>query len=76
VQILDVYTSPGQVLTGSARASHEATERDEHASRQQTLERRRRELAQRRSALQAQIEVLLSQIAAEEEGLELSLTEE
>src|SRR4051794_11146105 len=63
IELLDVYTGPGGVLTGSARASQEARERDEARARREeaevrrrALERKRRTLEARRAALQAEIE--------------------
>jgi circadian clock protein KaiC len=58
VQILDVYTSPGQVLTGSARVAQEAIESDEKAIRNQVLENRRRDLVQRETVIKERIRIL------------------
>jgi circadian clock protein KaiC len=76
VQILDVYTGAGLVLTGSARVAQQAAEREQEFERRQEAERRRRELLQRRDALQVQIRVLLDQIEEEEQALERSAAQE
>jgi circadian clock protein KaiC len=65
VQILNVYTSPGQVLTGSARVGQEAVERDEKAVRHQELQNRRRDLVQRETVIQERIQVLEKLIEAD-----------
>ncbi|HEX5030107.1 MAG TPA: circadian clock protein KaiC [Candidatus Eisenbacteria bacterium] len=76
VQLLDVYAGPGGVLTGSARASREATERAEGLLRQQSLERMRRDLETKRLALDAQIEALRAQFAAEQAEITLRIDQE
>jgi circadian clock protein KaiC len=76
VQLLDVYAGSEGVLTGSARASREATERAEGLVRQQSLERMRRDLETKRLALEAQIEALRAQFAAEQAEITLRIDQE
>jgi circadian clock protein KaiC len=76
VQILNVFTGPGQVLTGSARTAQEAVERDEKAGRHQVLENRRRDLVRRETMIQERIRVLEKLIEAGGEVFEGSVPEE
>jgi circadian clock protein KaiC len=69
IELLDVYTGPEGVLTGSARASQEARERAEAVARREEAGRRQRELERRRQALEAQMAALRAELAAaDEEG--------
>jgi circadian clock protein KaiC len=69
IELLDVYTGPEGVLTGSARVSQEAQERAKAVARREEAGRRQRELDRRRHALEAQIAALRAEaVAAEEEG--------
>ncbi|HEY9133045.1 MAG TPA: circadian clock protein KaiC, partial [Dyella sp.] len=45
IELIDAYVGPGGVLTGTARLSHEARERDAGRLRGQEIDRRRREIA-------------------------------
>ncbi|HET9940070.1 MAG TPA: circadian clock protein KaiC [Candidatus Eisenbacteria bacterium] len=76
VHLQDVYTGPEGVLTGSARASREAEERAEAVVRQQSLERMRRDLEAKRLALDAQIEALRAQYAAEQNEITIRIDQE
>jgi circadian clock protein KaiC len=53
-------------LTGSARLSQEAREKAEALQRSQSIEERRRSMAQRRKAVEAQIAALRASLADEE----------
>jgi circadian clock protein KaiC len=61
-----VYVGSEGVLTGSARLSQEARDRDAGRLRHQEIERRRREFARRRASLERQIADLQADIEAEE----------
>jgi len=76
VQLLPVYVGAGTVLTGSARLSQEARERAEEQSRQLQTEQKRKELERRRAAVEAQIDVLRSQLAEDEDRLKQVMQEE
>ncbi len=67
VRLLPVYVGTGRVLTGSARLSQEAREREEEQSRRQQTEQQRKELERRRAAVEGQIELLRAQLLEEEE---------
>jgi circadian clock protein KaiC len=75
VDLIDVYVGPSGVLTGSARISQEAQERDVESIREQEIARRRLNVETKRKALEAQVASLRAQFEAEE--LELKkLTEQ
>jgi circadian clock protein KaiC len=69
LDLVDVYTGGGTVLTGAARLAQEATEAAEAKARQQQAERLRREMERKRRATEAQIGVLQAQLEAELEEL-------
>jgi circadian clock protein KaiC len=65
IDLLDVYVGPGGVLTGSSRLSQEARE-------QAAAERRQRERARKREALEARIIALRKEYEWEEDEAERS----
>jgi circadian clock protein KaiC len=69
IDIVDVYTGPAGVLTGTARAAQEANERAEEALRKEEIERKKRELERQRKAMEAQIEVIRADFEAREDEL-------
>lgn len=73
IDLVDVYTGPEGVLTGSARLAQEARERAATVLREQEIQRKERELERKRQAVEAQIAALRSGLAAEEEELQLAL---
>ena len=68
IDLIEVYLGADRVLTGTARMAQEAQERAATALRRQEHERRLRELAVKRKALEAQIAAL--QLEAEATGAE------
>ncbi len=76
IKLIEPYIGPQGVLTGSARLSQEAQERDEHAARLQTTERRRRELNRKRAAIERQIAEMRAGLEAEESDVEMLLAHE
>jgi circadian clock protein KaiC len=66
VELIDVYTGPEGVLTGSMRASQEAREKAETLARKQQVEANQRQLAIRRAALEARIAAMRKEFEAEE----------
>lgn len=76
VNLREVYVGPEGVLTGSMRLAQEAKERAEAAVRSQLVARKRRELEQKRNALEAQIAALRTEFEIEESELELLLAAE
>ncbi len=67
IQLQDVYLGQEGVLTGSARQSQEAREKATSVLAQQEIEGRRREMEQKREALEARIVALRKDFEAEEE---------
>jgi circadian clock protein KaiC len=76
IELLDVYVGPEGVLTGSARVSQEAREQAAALARGQEIERRERELNQRRKVLEAQIVALQAELEAATEETRLILAQE
>jgi circadian clock protein KaiC len=76
VKLTDVYVGPGGVLTGTARASQEASEKADAIIRQQELERRQRELERKRELVEAQVAALRAGFQADVEEVERIVTEE
>jgi circadian clock protein KaiC len=69
IELLDVYMGSGGVLTGTARMTQEALDQSMLLNRQVELNRRRRNLERKRALLQANIQALQAEYAAEEEEM-------
>lgn len=76
VELTDVYLGPEGVLTGSARLAQETKEKATAVERGEEIEMKRRELARRQRALEAQIAVLQLQFQTEAEGMERDIASE
>lgn len=77
IELLDVYTGPEGVLTGSARVSQEARERAANQARQEQVERQQRELDRKQKVLHAQLAALEAELAASlEEARQLAAHDE
>jgi circadian clock protein KaiC len=76
VQLVDVYLGSSGVLTGTARAVQEAKEKAEVLARQEEIARKQRELARKRLLMEAQIQALQLQFAAEQEEIEQAVQQE
>ena len=70
IKLLTPYIGSGQVFTGSARLAQEAKDSAEALQRKQTIERKRGELQAKRRELEARIENLRAEYAAEENQME------
>ena len=70
VRLVEAYVGPAGVLTGTARQTQEAIERDETLQRRQDSERRRREFAAKRAAADRQIVEMRAALDAEEAELD------
>jgi circadian clock protein KaiC len=66
ITLRPAYVGPEGALTGSARLAQEAKDRATALAREQDMERRSRELEQKRREITAQIEILRTQLAGEE----------
>ncbi len=64
ISLVDVYVGAGTVLTGSARLSQEAREKEENLARQEQLEHDRRRIERECRATEAQIEILRADMEA------------
>jgi len=73
--LLDVYLGPGEVLTGTARATRVAEEKAETARRQEEIERRHRDLQRKRAVMEAQVAALRADFEAEEEELKKAIAD-
>jgi circadian clock protein KaiC len=69
IQLLDVYTGTGGVLTGAARSAQEAQHKAEAMRRRQDMERKQREMQIKERVVEAQITSLRAEFEAEREEL-------
>jgi circadian clock protein KaiC len=76
VDLVDVYLGPDGVLTGTARLIQESLEISKALSRQQELQRQKREHERKRDALGASIAALRAEHENIDEALEIVATEE
>ena len=76
IDIIDVYTGPSGVLTGSARAAQEAKERATELIRKQDLQKKQRELDRKKKILESQMNLLKIQYEGEEEELQKSILQD
>jgi circadian clock protein KaiC len=76
IELVEAYLGAEGALTGSARVTLEAKEKDAARSRQETIERVHRELGSKRKALEAQIAALRAQFEAESQDIEKEITQQ
>lgn len=76
IDLLDVYTGPEGVLTGSARISLEAKEKAKALLREQEIERKRNQLEIKRLEMEASIQVMKARFESEKTELERSIEQE
>jgi circadian clock protein KaiC len=76
IELVDVYVGAGGVLTGSSRLGQEAREAADALLREQTIERKRREVARKRVTLEARIAALNAEFAADEDELQRVIEQE
>jgi circadian clock protein KaiC len=76
IDLIDIYTGAGEVLTGSARAAQEAGEKAADLVRQREVERRLRAQERKRNALEANIAALRAQFDVETLEVHLMAEEE
>jgi circadian clock protein KaiC len=67
IRLIDAYIGPEGVLTGTARVMQEARDQAEADLRGQEIERKKREITRRRTALERQIADLRASVELEEE---------
>ncbi|HJQ25833.1 MAG TPA: circadian clock protein KaiC [Blastocatellia bacterium] len=76
VDLVDVYLGSERVLTGTARVVQEAQERAAADLRRQDHQRRLRQLANKRKALEAQVAALQAEAEAETEEVNFAIAQE
>ncbi len=67
IELVDVYTGPEGVLTGSARLAQETRGRLAEQQECEEMERRRRELSRKRQVIESQIADMQAELEAQEE---------
>ncbi len=76
INLTDVYTGSGAVLTGTARLAQEARDQAEGQTRREKIARVRRQTERKRAALEAQIAVLNAQLQADLDEMDQEIAEE
>jgi circadian clock protein KaiC len=76
IDLIDIYTGSGEVLTGSARAVQEAGEKASELEHRHEADRRLREQERKRNALEAKIAALRAEFDAESVDLHLIAEDE
>ncbi|HEX8283485.1 MAG TPA: circadian clock protein KaiC [Pyrinomonadaceae bacterium] len=76
IDLVEVYLGADRVLTGTARVAQEAQERTAASLRRQDHERRVRQLAGKRQALEAQIAALQAEAEADEAEVNCAVAQE
>jgi len=76
IDLVDVYLGTERVYTGTARAAQEAQERLAAELRQQDHERKLRQLAGKRKAIEAQIAALHAEAETEEAEVKFAIAQE
>ena len=76
IKLIDAYIGPKGVLTGTARMMQEARDQAEADLQRQEIERRKREIEQRRAGLERQIGELRASLEMEEDEARKLLAEE
>jgi circadian clock protein KaiC len=66
IELREAYVGPAGVLTGSARLAQEAQERAVRVRSEQDIVRRQIELERRREAMEAQVQAIRAEFAAQE----------
>ncbi|MHB8910624.1 MAG: circadian clock protein KaiC [Syntrophales bacterium] len=76
IDLVDIYTGSGEVLTGSARAAQEAGEKANELAARREAERRLREQERKRNALETKIAALRAEFEVETQEVQLMAEEE
>jgi circadian clock protein KaiC len=76
IDLVDVYLGGDRMLTGSARVAQEAQERATATLREQDHQRKMRQLASKRKAIEAQIAALQAEAEAETEEVHFAISQE
>jgi len=76
VDIIDVYTGPSGVLTGTARLAQETKDKAAEVQRSEETGRLQRDLERKRKLMEAQVAALQAEFAAKEEEIKQLLTQD
>ena len=76
VDIIDVYTGPAGVLTGSARLAQEIKDKATEDSRKEEIEKLQRDLERKRKLTEAQVTALQAEFTAKEEEVKQLINQE
>ncbi len=76
IDLIDIYTGSGEVLTGSARVAQDAREKASELARRHEVDRNFREQESKRKAMEAKIAALRAEFDAGSEELHLMAEEE
>jgi len=76
IDLVDVYVGADRVLTGTARVAQAAHERSAAELRREDHERKLRQLAAKRKAIEAQIAALAAEGEAEEAEVKFTIAQE
>ena len=76
IQLRNVYVGPGGVLTGSARIIQEEQDMVKALEYKQAVERKQREVEQKKALLESQIATLRAQFRSEEDDLHVLMARE
>jgi circadian clock protein KaiC len=76
IDLVDVYVGSSGVLTGAARLSQEAQEKEQETARRQEIDLKKINLESKRSAVEAQVAALRGQFAAEEKKVKSLMLQE
>jgi circadian clock protein KaiC len=74
--IVDVYTGPAGVLTGSARLAQEIKDQAVEDTRKEEIEKIQRDLERKRKLMEAQVTALQAEYAAKEEEVKQLINQE
>jgi len=76
IDLIDIYTGSGEILTGSARAAQDAGEKASELVRRREVDRRIREQERKRNALETRIAALRAEFEVETQEVHLMADEE
>ena len=75
ISLLDVYSGPEGLMTGTARYTQEAQEEAEYRRRMQEIERKKKELERKRRVKEAKLKEIEADFEGEEELLQQAIQE-
>ncbi len=76
IDLIDIYTGAGEILTGSARAAQDAGEKASELARRREVDRKIRDQERKRNALETKIAALRAEFEVETQEVQLMAEEE